>query len=853
MNQYDLSNYNLQTKISLPAIAILSLVCFSFAFLELFSFTPVNAAVFGIFAVITAIVSQQQAKILRYKLPVSLDKVLVFWAVIWLGAAGGVFLTLISSAAAYKLFRKDKETWLISLLGGIIAAFVSAKTFYWSLALAGAAFDHNGFASATSPGLLMTAFLSMASLSLAIDILLMTIFLVCFSRKSLVKILTNAAKAYFPKYAVGLVGGLLLHFAFASFGVWFGLFLLPIAISAHLAHRVYLQRLEQKTREISEASRIHLATVEALATAIDARDQVGIGHVRRTQLYAVGIGEVMGLSADEINALRTGALLHDIGKLGVPDHILNKPGRLTPAEMEKMKIHANVGASILEKVKFPYPVVPTVKYHHEYWDGSGYPEGLKKEEIPLTARIITVADAYDTLRGARPFRNPVSRDEARRFLLSGAGSKFDPKVVDFFLQHLKRFEIEIEEQGLSYEFDLETSELYLGVEGATDANQSYVEQIKRANREVFALYELAKVFSASLNVKDTLSLFVKKVGELMPFETCAVYLLDKSQETAKIAHVEGLNGKILQGKRIKLGEGATGFVLKKRQSVYNINPALDFSFDNLESVQDYTAMASMPLIAEETLIGAISLYSCELEAYEDEHMRLLETVSRIASDAISKSLHHAETATHALTDPMTNLPNPRSLQIHFDNETARANRNAATFQLIMLDLDGFKKVNDTYGHKAGDLLLKELSKVMRAQLREYDFLARYAGDEFVAIIPDTTSQAVFELCERMEKAVLDFKLPVGEGEFASVGVSIGSACYPDDGETLDQVIISADQKMYSVKAQHKKVRDSNLKPVEENEPQPGAQPQSIAQPIEISEDSFVMELDESHIVSTAIN
>ena len=211
----------------------------------------------------------------------------------------------------------------------------------------------------------------------------------------------------------------------------------------------FVERLEQKTAEITEASRIHLATVEALATAIDARDQVGVGHVRRTQIYAVGIGELLELCDSEIQALRTGALLHDIGKLGVPDHILNKPGKLTAAELEKVKIHAKIGASILGKVKFPYPVIPTVKHHHEMWDGKGYPNGLRGEAIPLTARILAVADTYDTLRGARPFRPAVSRDEARKTILNGAGTQFDPKIVDVFFRNLKTFEKLVEAEGLN--------------------------------------------------------------------------------------------------------------------------------------------------------------------------------------------------------------------------------------------------------------------------------------------------------------------------------------------------------------------------------------------------------------------
>lgn len=856
MNQYDFTNYSPQIKIYLGLMAALSLIALGFAAFGLLSYNLSNFAVLGVAMVIATVVSQHQTKLGKYQLPFSARKILVVWGILWLGIPGGVILSATSSIASYKLNSKHKVRWIAALFSNLIATFVAAKVFYLVLYSIGDFSSGNSFASESPLSLVIPSVLLLA----VVDFLVYTISLSIFGKleneDSFVSILKETVTAWAFNYSLGLVGGLILHFAFISFGLWFGLFVLPIVIVGHVAYRIHLQKLEQKTREISESSRIHLATVEALATAIDARDQVGIGHVRRTQIYAVGIGELLRLSSDEINALRTGALLHDIGKLGVPDHILNKPGRLTPAELEKMKIHATVGAAILEKVKFPYPVVPTVKYHHEAWDGSGYPEGLKKEEIPLTARIIAVADAYDTLRGARPFRESVPREDARRFLLVGSGVQFDPKIVDVFLRNLKQFEVEIEFQGLSYEFDAETSELYMGVDGVAEANQGYVEQIKRANREVFALYELAKVFSASLNLQDTLSLFVKKVGELMPFDTCAVYLLDKDPEYATIQCVEGINSAALKDKRIKAGEGATGYVLRKRQAIYNINPALDFSFDQLESMQNYTAMASLPLIANEKLIGAISLYSCDLESYEDEHMRLLETVSRIASDAISKSLYHAETATHALTDPMTSLPNARSLQIHFENEAARANRTGSEFQLMMLDLDGFKKVNDTFGHKVGDMLLKEISKVMRAELREYDFLARYAGDEFVAIVPDTAAGAMQELCERMEKAVLGFRLPIGDGRHAQVGVSIGSASYTGSGETLDQVIIAADQAMYSVKATHK----------QKNKPQPKAETPVAAEPlqtfdhveivpqeIKINEESFVLELDESHIVSNAVN
>ena len=295
--------------------------------------------------------------------------------------------------------------------------------------------------------------------------------------------------------------------------------------------------------------------------------------------------------------------------------------------------------------------------------------------------------------------------------------------------------------------------------------------------------------------------------------------------------------------RIKVGEGATGYTLQNRKTLNNAEPDLDFNYLQADLIENYSTMASVPLIADGELVGAVTVYSCQLDEYEEEHIRLLETISGIAADAIGKSLQHDEAKTYAMTDPMTGLPNARSLQMQFEKEVARATRGETSFQLLMLDLDGFKAVNDNFGHKVGDELLRGVSKVIEAELRDYDFLARYGGDEFVALVPETGSGDVVDLCRRIETAVSEFALKVDGENSARVGVSIGASGYPRNGETFDQMIISADKVMYRRKVERKRI-SAKAKPLIPETASPFNAGTS-------GTDNLIVELDESHVLASA--
>jgi len=590
-----------------------------------------------------------------------------------------------------------------------------------------------------------------------------------------------------------------------NYGPIYILAVAPVVAGAFATCRFYFDKVETTAQHITQMQRLHLATVEALATAIDAKDQTTHEHVRRVQIYAAGLARIFGLSEAEIEALGAGALLHDVGKLAVPDHILNKPGKLTPAEFEKMKIHTTVGSQILERVGFPYPVVPIVRYHHERWDGKGYPEGLQGEQIPMTARILSVVDCFDAVREDRPYRCGLTREQACHLLINGSGKHFDPQVVETFLLHLPEFEREIAAIGAPIEPSViegakrSSSEDGLAAAHARRAGERhYLDQIKSAHHEIYALYEIARTFSSTLNLEDTISIFVNKLKHIVPFDTCAIYLYDEEGGVATLEQATGKHAEAFAGRRIFPGDGVTGWVLANRKLFCNTDPYLDLTTLKIDR-HEFKTMVAVPLLKDELMIGVIALYSATVARYSDDHVRLLETISRLAADSFYNALNHAAAQEHALTDPLTGMPNSRALHLQFEQEANRASRQHTPFCVLMMDLDGFKKINDTYGHQVGDEFLIEISRVIAAEMRSYDFLVRYAGDEFVAILPGTTEADLDELTERIVHAVEGFSFPVREQQSIGVGISIGAARYQAEGTSLERLLRIADRRMYKNK------------------------------------------------------
>jgi diguanylate cyclase (GGDEF)-like protein/putative nucleotidyltransferase with HDIG domain len=580
----------------------------------------------------------------------------------------------------------------------------------------------------------------------------------------------------------------------------------------HLLYRFDEQRVsevrrseKEKARHIQEMAILHMNTIESLAIAIDAKDQTTHGHVRRTQIYATEMGRLLKVSEPEIQALVAGALLHDIGKLAVPEYILNKPGKLTESEFAKMKIHPTVGGDILKRVNFPYPVEDIVRYHHEKWDGTGYPKGLKAQSIPLVARIISVVDFYDATRCDRPYRKGMTREDSLTLLRKMAGSSFDPRVVEVFIAHVEEFDNMIAAQDIQEQVASESSEdengarpdagLASEILGAPDSGLGF-RSITEAQREVFALHEIAQTIGSSLNLQDTVSLVSSKLRAIVPFDTCIIYLVDEKTGKALPAHVAGENADIFAKRRINIGDGITGWVIANARSMCNASPELDLVGVPEDITKSVRGVLVSPLIREDGAFGAITLYSKSRISYTSEHVRLLESVSQHASSALNNALTFEKTRESALIDPLTELPNARAFYMMLEQRIAEGQRlNKESLAVISMDVDDFKKVNDTYGHAVGDRILATISKIIKKEMRQMDILARYAGDEFVAIMPMASTMMANMVAERIRTAVEEQKYPVRTGKTVEAKISIGVSCFPSDGETTEQLLTAAARNM----------------------------------------------------------
>jgi len=555
---------------------------------------------------------------------------------------------------------------------------------------------------------------------------------------------------------------------------WFG-WLALLAMPLYLVFRSYhtvVARLREEQDETLRAMDVQLATIEALALAIEAKAGCTPEHIRSIQQYAVTLAEGLGMSDKEVQAVRTAALLHDVGNMAVPEHILSKPDALTPEEFERVKIHPRVGADILRNVPFGAPVAELVLCHHERWDGLGYPAGLRGKDIPIGARILAIADCYSTLQTDRPYRPGCSAVEAIAVLREYAGKSFDPDLVDLLIARLR----------ITAALPADAS-----LDSARDGHdQLALRDIAGAHREEQTLYEIAQALGSNLGVDGAMALINDKVSRLVPFTTCALFLgNDEDGYICRFAH----------------GPGTEALFKWSPKSWSDLSLRLPACADGRDAHGgDLTALLPCPLVVEGHLIGAIVVYHTIAGCFTDEHRRVLGRVSEQAAAVIYNSTRFEQTQHESHTDPLTALPNRRSLDRQFEAGLAHAAQTQTSASVIVLDLDKLKEINDTYGHEAGDRALRAIGSVLASTVRKSDLCARFAGDEFVVVLWDCSPEQEARRMAEVQSAVSAYPFEPRPGVRVSLSISAGPARFPEDGNTFEDLLAAADERMYRDKA-----------------------------------------------------
>lgn len=550
-------------------------------------------------------------------------------------------------------------------------------------------------------------------------------------------------------------------------------------------------------RDCDNLAGAYRAAAEALASAVGAKDSYINPQSGRVPKICELVARKLGICEAEIQRIRLAALVRDVGKLGVPDYILLKPGPLDAEEFAKMRNHAAIGAKLLRESGLPADIVEMVLHHHEKYDGTGYPDHLDAEHIPLGSRIISVAVVYDALVSDRCYRLGWSHSQAIEHIHDLSSSSFDPMVVDAF----------IEVEPAIHAIDAHTSSTNCCNTAIKESSCAAIDSIAQANRELISLFDMAQTLSSTLEMDEVLALLAHRTRRLLQASTCVVFVSDPDHPKSLIAKAAaGRCEDVLMGSHVRYGKGMTG------KSAAHLEPRLG-NFDPNDIVLasgstcnlDFKSGAVAPIVSFGELLGTINVYDVCSGAFSNDGARILSFVSHQSGLALQNAKAFEDVRDSALRDPLTNLRNGRFLRHYLDRELSRCGRLGEPLSVLGIDLDSFKAVNDQLGHEAGDKVLRDVADVFRHELRDYDVIVRNGGDEFVMVLPGTSANEAVQTAKRIQAAVEEYAVQ-NVSEVSGFGASVGVASYPADAVDATTMLARADAAMYKDKRLRKQHR-----------------------------------------------
>jgi putative nucleotidyltransferase with HDIG domain len=544
-------------------------------------------------------------------------------AVVFGPAAGTVIVAIDSLVISGCLLRKGLpfERILFNAAAPPVAMWLSASTFFLASGLQPLYAQPLGL-DVVGPWLLLFAgmyfFLNTFAIAVAIAL---------HERVNAFGIWQRHFRSLWFTFVGGALGAAFVVFALqlGTYGLVILALPLLLAMILHFAYRNATGRVADQLNHLAQVNHLQQSTIEALACAVDAKDGVTHDHIRRVQRMALALATRLGVDdAMQRRAIEAAALLHDVGKIAIPEHILNKPGKLTPAEFDRMKSHARIGAEILSEVDFPYPVVPIVRHHHENWDGTGYPDGLTGADIPIGARILAVVDCFDALTSDRPYRRALSVRETFEIIDARRGTMYDPAILDAF--HEMCDSSTPTEVGSTIE-QVETSSA--PAESSCASSNAVTGEIPvETCDDVRLAMELGAALSSSRGGPRPWQALAERLCDLPDVDTAAVFVVDDIERRLIPRHVSGAHASRVEQLSIPVGERMSGWVAAVGQSMINADAGLDLFDIDAKSLRSALAV---PCQGPAETRAVVTLYSTRAGAFTAVHQRLVEGAAAILS------------------------------------------------------------------------------------------------------------------------------------------------------------------------------------------------------------------------------
>jgi len=530
--------------------------------------------------------------------------------------------------------------------------------------------------------------------------------------------------------------------------------------------RALLSEYETRRRQQEES---YVATIGALAAVLDAKDRYTEAHSRETAELAVKVGKRLGLQGEQRRLLEYGALLHDIGKIGIPGYILQKPGPLTPEEFAVMREHPVIGERILASVPFLAPLGPIVRAEHERWNGTGYPDGLKGEEIPIEARIIHACDAFHAMASDRAYRKALPPEEIMAEFRKESAQQFDPRVVEVMLQVIDEEPPHV------------TAEAQASGQPAPDplvtGSRSWAQHMQ-------SIETLGQHLARATTIEDVCNRIGETISAMLPHDQCRVLLMSEDRTRLEIVYLNGTGPAeyrdvTSQNAAVAVGEGIAGWVAESRRGVvigdteHHPKAAHVTGTDVIDE-----SMLAVPVVFEDELLGVIVVLKLGLNQYNLDQLRLLTILANQAAVSIANARLIDRLASAATIDPLTGLMNRAAFEEAINKQLLRPQSWGT---LLMLDVDNLRETNDAYGHRAGDAVLKRIGRAIRTSIRSDDLGSRWIGDNFAILAPGIDAAQAELLAKRIETAVQSDR----------ISIRWGAAEYRGDALTAQDLVAAA--------------------------------------------------------------